>query len=342
MKRSRLGRMLQIVTALQSRRNNRIDDLVKMHNLSRRTIFRDLKELKELGVLYNYDAKTGSYSIGPGFFLPPTNLNCQEAMGLLLLAYQARNHITIPFGNSILIAAMKLENNLPDKIRQFCSTSLRNISIKATPQVRWDLSDSTFSRLREAISKSRMVNINYCSHYEQGDISTDLSPYHLMYNEYAWFVIGNSSLHRDIRSFKLNRIKELKVLDKCFVEPDKFDINEYLGRAWSMKREGRLYNVKLRFLPEVAHDVTEVQWHKTQEVAFEQDGSAIIEFRVDGLNEITWWILSYGDKVQVLTPMILRKRIIDIARKMVKANTQNGAVSNADSSVNPYVECDNS
>lgn len=51
MKRSRFGRMLQIVTALQSSHNNQIDDMAEMHQLSRRTIFRDLKELKEIGIV---------------------------------------------------------------------------------------------------------------------------------------------------------------------------------------------------------------------------------------------------------------------------------------------------
>jgi hypothetical protein len=37
-----------------------------------------------------------------------------------------------------------------------------------------------------------------------------------------------------------------------------------------------LYNVKLTFLPEVAHDVAEVQWHSTQTVTFENGGSAIV------------------------------------------------------------------
>jgi proteasome accessory factor B len=86
--------------------------------------------------------------------------------------------------------------------------------------------------------------------------------------------------------------------------------------------EGRLYNVKLRFLPEVAHSVAEVRWHSTQTVTFQDDGSIIMEFRVDGLNEITWWILSYGDQVQVLAPAALRQRVIKIAQNMVKQNGQ--------------------
>ena len=69
-----------------------------------------------------------------------------------------------------------------------------------------------------------------------------------------------------------------------------------------MRSEAKLYNVKLKFLPGIAYDVAQVQWHSTQTITFENDGSAIVEFRVDGLDEITWWILSYGDQVKVLRP----------------------------------------
>jgi predicted DNA-binding transcriptional regulator YafY len=59
--------MLQIVTALQSSHNNQIDDMAEMHQLSRRTIFRDLKVLKEIGNPFKYNPKTGSYSMLRGF-----------------------------------------------------------------------------------------------------------------------------------------------------------------------------------------------------------------------------------------------------------------------------------
>ena len=121
---------------------------------------------------------------------------------------------------------------------------------------------------------------------------------------------------------KFNQIKELKISDKCFIRDKEFNLSEHFGRAWSMIPEGRLYNVKVRFLPEVAHSVAEVQWHSTQTVSFEEDGSVIIEFRVDGLDEIIWWILSYGDRAQVLAPRVLRQKVIEIAQHTVKQNEQ--------------------
>ncbi len=149
----------------------------------------------------------------------------------------------------------------------------------------------------------------------------DLEPYHLFYGDYGWYIIGKSSFHKSIHTFKLSSIKALEVLNKCFGDGHDFDIHEYFGRAWLMKPEGRLYNIKLRFSPQVAQAVAQVQWHRTQTVTRHRDGSAIIEFRVDGLSEITWWILSYGDQVQVLAPKILRERIVKIAENMLSSNT---------------------
>jgi len=323
MKRSRISRVMQILTTLQAGKSYAVSDLSKMFGTSRRTIFRDLKELQAIGVPYRYDANTGGYTIEPEFFLPPVDLSLQEALSLLLLAHKARNQIQLPFKNSALLAALKIENNLPPKIRQYCNTALQNISTRASAQAPVTHSaglDKTFAQLQQAIVKKRKVNIRYNSLFEGTIIDVELCPYHLLYNNRAWYVLGRSSLHKSVRTFKLNRIRELTTIQRCFVDGDNFDVYDYLGRAWSMIPEGRIYNIKLRFLPKVANNVAEVHWHSSQKVVRNSDGSATIEFRVDGLGEITWWILGYGDQVQVLAPKELRKKVLEVAKNMVELN----------------------
>lgn len=321
MKTSRVSRIVQILTALQSGQRYAISDLTKLLDISRRSVFRDLKQLQAIGVPYHYDVKTGSYRIDPEFFLPPIDLNLTEALSLCLFIHKSANHLPMPFANSALIAALKIENNLPAKIRNYCRAALRNISIqqgKYSP-LPGEL-DKTFSQLNEAILKKQKVRIGYFSLFEENQITTELSPYHLMYNNRAWYILGFSGFHQSIRTFKLSRIKALTVLDSHFINGDDFDPTDYLGRAWVMIPEGRIYNVKLRFLPKVAHNVAEVQWHSTQKTTFNNDGSATIRFRVDGLGEISWWVMGYGDQVQVLAPAALRKRILKMAENMIKLN----------------------
>ncbi len=320
MKSSRIGRVVQILTALQAGSGYTANKLAKMFGTSRRTIFRDLKELQTIGVPYHYDTRTHGYAIDPEFFLPPIDLSLQEALSLLLLVHKAGSQIQLPFKNSALLAGLKIENNLPVRIRQYCDIAMQNISVKAGGQAPMNLLDKTFAQLQKAITKRRKVNIRYHSLFEGKVIDVELSPYHLMYNRRAWYVLGMSGIHRSIRTFKLNRIRELKMLDKCFVTNGKFDLSDYLGRAWSMIPEGRIYNIKLRFLPKVANNIAEVQWHSTQKVTGNSDGSITVEFRVDGLGEIIWWILGYGDQVQVLAPKELRKRVLETAKNMIKLN----------------------
>jgi len=322
MKPSRISRLIEILTTLQAGKSYAVSDLSTLFGTSRRTIFRDLKELRAIGVPCHYDTQTGRYMIEPEFFLPPLDLNLQEALSLLLLAHEASKQIQLPFRKAALLAALKIENNLPTKIRHYCNSTIQNISTKCAAQAPTHLLDSIFAPLQQAILKKRKAYISYNSLFDGQMIDVELSPYHLFYNCRAWYVVGHSSLHKSVRTFKLNRIKELNISEKCFVEDESFVLDNYLGRAWSMIPEGQLYNIKLRFLPKVATNVAEVRWHSTQKVTHNSDGSAIVDFRVDGLGEITWWILGYGDQVQVLTPEALRDRVLNVAKKMIKLNEE--------------------
>ena len=320
MRSNRISRVVRILTALQSGERLTADDLAKMFNTSRRTIFRDLKELQSIGVPYEFDQKEKNYKIDPEFFLPPIDLNLQQALSLLLLVHKASKQMQMPFMNSALMAALKIESNLPKNIKKYCYISLKSISVMLASKAPGESLDNIFCLLQKAIEKKSLVKINYNSLYDRKVIDTELSPFHLLYNNRAWYIIGFSSVHNNIRTFKLNRIRDAVVLNKRYIAEQPFDLEEYLGCAWSMIPEGKIYDIKLKFLPKVAHNVSEVHWHNTQKVYHKNDGSAIIEFRVDGLGEITWWILGYGDQVEVLEPKELRKKIRDIGANIQKFN----------------------
>ena len=330
MKTIRVSRIIQILTAVQSVQRYRADDLARLLGTSRRTIFRDIKILQHAGVPCQFDRKDCRYKIDPQFSISIPELSEQEALGLILLVHKAQENVHFPLKDSALKAAIKIETGLPERIKRYCNAALQHISIKPFNQERCDFLDQTFTKLLTAILRKQILTIHYYIPSERKKITTDLSPYHLMYNDQIWYVLGKSSYHNDIGAFNLKNIKELKSLEKCFIEDKNFNVSDYLGQAWSMVPEGRLYHVKLRFLPEVAYTVSQTQWHSTQKVTFENDGSAIIEFRVDGLNEIIWWILSYGDQVEVLAPRILRQKILEKAKNTIEKNEKLMHSTNSD------------
>jgi proteasome accessory factor B len=131
-------------------------------------------------------------------------------------------------------------------------------------------------------------------------------------------VVGFSQMHTQVRTFKLGRIKDLAPLAKLYVPDESFSLEKYFGNAWGMIPEGREYSVRLRFAPKVAANVAEVNWHRAQQVQFEPDGSAVFSATVDGIGEISWWIIGYGDQVEVLDPPELRDRVRQMAQAVVE------------------------
>ncbi len=325
---SRVGRVVQLLTTLSKAgvtpgKRYTSAELAKLFGVSRRTLFRDLKEIQGIGIQPTLSHSRRGYAMAPEQFLPPINLNLQEALGLLLLVHKVRNQIQMPFKHSALLAAMKIESCLPPQVRNYCESALSRISTKAGAQAPVPTTpglDNIFTILQSAAAQQKKVRIEYDSLYDGKVISCEVSPYHLLYNQRAWYIVGHSSIHKATRTFKLNRIRSAEMLEVRFDGNDGFDLAEYIGGAWSMIPEGNIYHVRLRFGPKVANNVSEVNWHKSQQVTRKPDGSAIIDFRVDGIGEITWWILGYGDQVEVLSPAELRKNVAEIAKRMVEIN----------------------
>ncbi len=317
MKHGRIGRIVKILTTLQSNEKYSPADLEEILGVSRRTIFRDLKELQSIGVPYRYDTKDGGYSIDPKFFLPPVDFNLAEALSLLTLVHKVRNHLPIPFRNAALLAGLKVENNLPIEVRNYCQASLQKVTVAPEPHAAIKSLDIIYNTIQKAIRTKTKLNLEYRSLYEQQMINTTLHPYHLLYKKRSWYVIGLSGFHKMVRTFNLTRINSVAALGNHFADGESFDLYEYLGRAWSLIPEGKLYSVKLKFSSLVAHNVSEVQWHNTQQAQWNEDGSVTLSFRIDGLGEISWWILGYGDQVQILAPAALRKKVLERAQGII-------------------------
>ena len=139
----------------------------------------------------------------------------------------------------------------------------------------------------------------------------------MLFSRRSWYVIGRSSLHRDVRTFHLGRILESTATDDTFKPPPRFSAAKHLGLAWHLIREPeKKARVVVRFKPLVASNVAEVTWHPTQQVDHLEDGSIDFSVTVEGLREISWWILGYGDQAEVLEPRELREMIAERVQGM--------------------------
>ena len=321
MESGRIYRLLHVITLLQSNRYYSVRQLSELGGMSRRTVFRDLQALRGAGIPVAFDASRRGYRISERFFLPPTTLTVDEALAMILLSRQLGDQDGIPFQQAAVAAAVKLEGALPETLRREIAPLAGAARLAITRLADHTGSRDTYTQLLLATSQGCVVRLYYDSLFEGRVVRTRLKPYRLLFVHHAWYVIGYSSMHRAQRLFNLVRVKKLEPTDERFTVPRTFSLDRFLGNAWHLIRGEESFRVVLRFSPKVARNVAEVRWHKTQRVRPQPDGSIEFHVTVDGIDEIAWWVLGYGDQVRVIEPECLRDRIREVAGNMLRQYT---------------------
>ncbi len=310
-----------MITILQGSKRYTAGELARELEVSRRTVFRDLNMLEMAHVPYYFDSDGEGYRISQHFFLPPVNLTLPEALAVLMLAVlmlagRLRSSQKLPLLEHAARAAVKLESVLPEAIRSHVGRVIDHVQLSLGAVSRHEGLDGTFHDLAGAIVAHNVCRMVYISFDERKQIVTDINPLRLAFLGRAWYLIAHSARHGEVRTFKLARIRKLTVTGRTFRLPPGVRQGECFGDAWSMIPEGRTYDVQIHFDPKVAGNVAEVRWHRTQKVQWNDDGSMEFRARVDGIGEIAWWVLGYGEHAEVIAPQALRHRIRQAAGEM--------------------------
>jgi predicted DNA-binding transcriptional regulator YafY len=308
----RIQRLLRLVELLQSGRSLNSSHLADTCQVSRRTVFRDIETLRGSGIAVNYDEERQAYTMPSSMMLPAANFTLQETLSLLLVSYELGDERKgIPFQAAARAAALKLLGNLPRQMRERLSQRTEAISVRLDPHSDPKAAAPIFQMLTQSIAERRPLRIRYKSLTEWSDITTALNPYRILFSRRNWYVIGRSSVHRSVRTFNVGSIKSAEPISGQFRIPQRFSLDRYLGNAWHLIRDKGRYRVVVRFEKQVASNVAEVNWHKTQSLRWNDDGSLDFRATVDGLGEIVWWVLGYGRQAEVLQPPELRAMIAE-------------------------------
>lgn len=278
--------------------------------MSRRTVFRDVKSLKQAGVPVEFDEGGKRYRIDGAHYLTPTNLTLVEALAIVLLAERHSRS-----GEDALIAAAgaaadKVRAGLPAAMQERLEEVEDAVEFRPAPTNPLLGQGDVHDKLLTATLEHRVVRVEYDCLTEFDEYPTELSPYHLLFQERSWYVVGRSSRHDAVRTFNVGRVKHAELLDQRFDRPGDFSLTGYLRNAWRLiPDEGPDEEVHLRFTPLVGKNVAEVMWHPTQQTDLRQDGVLDYRVTVSGLREIVWWVLGYGDHVEVVAPRRLRRMV---------------------------------
>jgi predicted DNA-binding transcriptional regulator YafY len=113
---NRIDRLFAILLTLQHKRRVRAQDLADQFEISKRTVYRDMSALNQMGVPISALPGEG-FELVEGYYIPPLMFNENEAIALLLgsrlLTQQTAGSIT-PGAESALA---KIKVALPEQVR---------------------------------------------------------------------------------------------------------------------------------------------------------------------------------------------------------------------------------
>lgn len=309
----RVERILTILMTLQDRWCSQ-EDLLKLHpDYSKRTFYRDLEDIRQFfgnAIQTNKDGQLRFIPDGTIYFRS-LDLTYIEALSLYLLCQLgSKASRAIPYLETAATAMQKLRCLGYGLFDEDISDHARMLHMELAPSV-FCTNAQFFEEILQAQHKRRSIKILYHSASEKCKYQTYVEPYLVHFMRHAWYVTGRSSFHcHEIRTFHLERILSLEIQENMmFFTPENWNYSTLIGNAWNMIRGPEDLEIHLHFSEKVARNVSVVNWHKTQKIKKNDDGSIEFFVKVAGTKEILWWILGYGAEVEVIEPESLRQEI---------------------------------
>ncbi len=307
-------RLLSMIFLFQSRRQWTVAELSRELSVSNRTVHRYIGMLEEMGIpLYSERGPYGGFSLLRTYKLPPLIFTPEEATVLFMGARLVADIWGEDFHDAVTGVTAKLNNVLPDDIRQEVQRAQRNLVVMTgtsrdySPYYKW------MSTLRNCMANSHQVMLRYHS-FSRVKTERRVDPYALSFGWGNWYLVGFCHLRGETRTFRIDRINHLEALTTAYVMPGDFDAKAYLEE--SMRWENT-YQVVVHIAPDAAPEMRERDGDWLQ-VANNPDGSVTVHFDVDNLKWAAGWVLSWGSLAKALEPPELVNRVKAAAQELLK------------------------
>lgn len=235
----RADRLFRLVQLLRARRFATGEQIAGELGVSKRTVYRDVADLQGSGVPIKGEAGVG-YRLERGYELAPLIFTSDELTGLVLGA-----RIVSAWGDAELASAVgsaltKIEAVLPEALRRVVlETPLFAPEMPGASVMAGEL-----TLLRRAIGERRLVHFRYAR--EDGAQSErDARPLGLFFWGRKWTLAAWCELRQDYRSFRPDRMREVRLLESSFDPADGISLAGFLAKhdpadweRWEWRNEG--------------------------------------------------------------------------------------------------------
>lgn len=289
-----------------------------------KTIQRDISFMRDeldLPLAY-HEREHGYFYEKPVQEFPFLKTTVEDVVALFLARRALEPLSGTPLEASLRESFRRLTRALPGRFSFPWSDLDEAFSVRSSGTVRADA--SLLEKLANAVLECREIRFDYRKLQGDGWEPRALRPFHLADIDGGWYVIGHDPMRKAQRTFAVQRLRGLRVLQSRFARPPDFRLEEHLEgsfgvwkkspRAGAPKAKRQL--VRLRFSGWAARTVPERRWHPSQEIRQLADDPPEIEMRLelDCFEDVTRWILSWGRQVIVEEPAGLQQSVVDELR----------------------------
>jgi predicted DNA-binding transcriptional regulator YafY len=315
-----LERLLELDELIRSRQRHTQSSLAERLEVSDRTVRNDLAFLRDrYGAPLEYNHSAGWHYTDSHWRLPSISLSQGELFVLTLGAKMLECYAGSPYIDQLRSALTRLGERLPEPTRaNLQQLASDRISFRAGAVTQVD--PEIWHQLQEACENSRQVWMRYFTASRNAETERVIDPYLLnLYRGTNHYVIGFCHFRKKELSFRIDRIRAIKVLDTTFVRNPNFDVKKYLENTFQHEMGGTPQQVAIWFDAPTAPYIEERRWHSSQEIEKHADGSLTLRMVVSGMNEVKRWVLGYGRSAIVLEPPELVNLLRKEAEGMIRA-----------------------
>ncbi len=306
-------RVLAVLALLQAHGRLSGPELAGRLEVNIRTLRRYIIMLQDLGIPIEAErGRNGAYVLSAGFKLPPMMFTNEEALALTIGLISARRLNLAESDRAIESAVAKLERVMPLDLKSRVRALTETITLDQNTTSSTPPNETVLATMSSAAQLQKRVHIQY--HPNQGEnTERDFDPYGLTYYLHKWYVVGYCHLRQDLRSFRLDRIMQVKEVEAHFERPQGFDPLAHMMQAIAILP--RKYAFELFLKTEIATAQKEV-FDVLGILEASQDG-VIMRGSVEDLDWLARQISIFSFDFVVREPEELRAELKKHAAKLV-------------------------
>ncbi len=317
MRGKNLVKLLKAVDLLGRPQGATIKELEKELSISRRSVYRLLDLIYELGIpVYNDEEERphrwkilDTYTKKlPNLTIPDIRLTLSELIALYLFSSHKHIYAGTEIEKHIDSAFAKLNAFLPDELTKKVE-KIKTLFIPTSKFTKdYSGKDEIIDKLRDAMLQQKTCVVRYHSFSKNASIHLKIDPLSFFEYNHGLYTLVRSSRYDSILTLAVERFEEVALTEETFEYPQDLNIEEQLAHAFGIVLDEPL-KAKIWFSSGQAMYIKERTWTKKQKIIDMEDGSIVVELNTSGIDDVKRWVLSYGAEAEVLEPRELREDI---------------------------------